>query len=90
MSDLTAKEQTNVRVALRFLRARVGAEPLAKVLHAHCGTIARILNGGRAATASIAVRVARFAKVGVDDVLEGRFPPPGACPHCGHVSEEVS
>ena len=31
----------------------------------------------------IAFRVARLAKVGVDDVLAGRFPPPGTCPHCG-------
>jgi hypothetical protein len=33
VSDLTATEQTNVRTALRFLRARLGRfENLAKVL----------------------------------------------------------
>ncbi len=30
---------------------------------------------------------AKFAKVGVDDVLTGKFPAPGTCPHCGHHSE---
>jgi hypothetical protein len=26
-------------------------------------------------------------KVTVDDVLTGRFPAPGTCPHCGHMKE---
>ena len=34
----------------------------------------------------LVVRVARFASVGVDDVLTGKYPPPGTCPHCGHDS----
>ena len=37
----------------------------------------------RAASPMVAFRVARFAGVGVDDVLTGAFPPPGTCPHCG-------
>jgi hypothetical protein len=31
----------------------------------------------------MAVRVARMVKVGVDDLLVGKFPPPGECPKCG-------
>jgi hypothetical protein len=83
VSDLTAKEQDHVRTALRFLRARTGADPLAKVLHMGRVTLRKMI-GGRTVTASAAVRVARFAKVSVDDVLAGRFPEPGTCAHCGH------
>jgi hypothetical protein len=78
VSDLTAKEQANVRAAIAFLRARCGGvKPLEKALHADKSTL------NRPASASLAVRVARLASVGVDDVLTGRFPPAGTCPHCG-------
>ena len=81
MSDLTAKEQANVRAAIRFLHARTGRwDVLAKSLRSHKRTL-RI-----PASASMAVRVARLAGVGVDDVLAGRFPAPGTCPHCGHTT----
>ena len=85
MSDLTTKEQGNVRAALAFLRTRIGGwKPLSKALHTHPLTLSQ-----RAIpiSASLAVRVARFAGVGVDDVLGGRFPPAGTCPHCGHREE---
>lgn len=75
--DLTGQEQANVRAALRFLRVRSGGwDALAK--------------GARFAVNSlrhVAVRLARFAGVPVDDVLAGRYPPPGACPHCGRGPE---
>ena len=81
MSDLTKDEQANVRVALRFLHARVGTwKELAKALRAHKTGLAM---RDRAISASLAVRVARFANVGVDEVLTGAFPPAGTCPHCG-------
>jgi hypothetical protein len=83
VSDLTAEEQKNVRAALRFLRIRIGADNLAKVLHAHKATV-RLVIAGRAVSASIAVRTAKLAGVSVDDVITGRFPPAGVCPHCGH------
>lgn len=83
MSDLTAKEQDNVRTALRFLHARCGTwATTAKTMRAERNTIRQAMYG-RAVSASLAVRVARLAGVGVDDVLAGRFPPPGTCPHCG-------
>jgi hypothetical protein len=86
-SDLTAEEQVRVRTALRFLRSRCGGwASLAKVLHANKITLKGAANG-RTVTASTAVRVARLASVGVDDLLAGRFPPPGTCPHCGHCEE---
>jgi hypothetical protein len=86
-SDLTTTEQANVRVALRFLRARCGGwQPLAKVLLSQEVTI-RHIAGGKPVSASIAVRIARFVKVGIDDLLAGKYPPEGACPYCGHVKD---
>lgn len=86
MSDLTAKEQDCVRAALRFLRMRLGADPLAKVLRAHRASLRRAING-RGVTASLAIRTARLAGVGIDDLLIGKSPPPGTCVHCGHRAD---
>lgn len=69
-----------MRTALRFLRARCGgAKNLAKVLRVDRTTL------NAAASPTTAFRVARLAGVGVDDVLTGKYPPVGACPHCGHT-----
>jgi hypothetical protein len=85
VSDLTTEEQKNVRTAIRFLRARCGTwANVAKVLGVSEKTV-RVR-----ATPLVVFRVARFAKVGVDDVLSGRFPEPGTCPHCGHKQEEAA
>lgn len=84
MSDLTVEEQTHVRTALKFLRSRCGGwAPLAKALHFKNTTVANVANG-RSVSAALAFRVARLGRVTVDDVLAGRFPAPGTCPHCGH------
>ncbi len=83
-SDLTPAEQTNVRTALKFLRSRCGGwAPLAKVLHYGETTLGHMARG-RSIGPVVAFRVARLGGVGVDDVLAGRFPAPGTCPHCGH------
>jgi hypothetical protein len=82
MSDLTKEEQAHVQAALRFLRARCGGwKPLAKALRFTSRTLSA------PASTSVAFRVARLAGIGVDDLLAGRFPPPGMCPHCGHASD---
>jgi len=84
MSDLNAKEQANVRAALQFLRSRCGGwEPLANALRSKDVTL-RAVARGATATPSLAVRIAKLASVGVDDVLMGKFPEPGTCAHCGH------
>jgi hypothetical protein len=81
--DLTLDEQRHVRAAVAFLRNRMGtAEALAEALRLKPVTI-RHVREGRQISASIAFRVARLAGVKIDDLLEGRFPPPGTCPHCG-------
>jgi hypothetical protein len=83
-ADLTKDEQTSVRAALRFLRARCGGWANAgKVLHFGGNTLSDLANGRGAPSPLLAFRIARFAKVAVDDVLAGRFPPEGTCPHCG-------
>ena len=80
MSDLTQDEQKHVRTAIRFLRVRCGGwVPLTKVLRFTRSTLQK-----DAPTPAVAFRVARLAGVGVDDVLAGRFPSAGTCPHCGH------
>jgi predicted nucleic acid-binding Zn finger protein len=78
---VTEAEQDNVRTALAFLRARSGGfKPLSKALRLAPTTLRGPV------TPLLAFRVARLASVGVDDVLSRRYPPPGACPHCGHVT----
>ena len=49
-------------------------------------TIDNVVNGYNNVSASLAIRVARLAGVMVDDLLVGKFLPPGACPNCGHVA----
>ncbi len=81
--DLTTAEQTNVRTALRFLRARCGTwANLGKAIRFKDLTLSNVANG-RTVTPALAFRVARFAKVGVDELLAGKYPPVGTCPHCG-------
>ena len=84
--DLTAQEQTNVRTALRFLRARMGGwKSVAKVLRFNETSLAHVVSGKKRVSETLAFRAARLAAVSVDDLLAGKFPAPGSCPHCGHV-----
>lgn len=86
--DLTKEEQANVRTAMAFLRARSGGwAPLAKALGFAVVTLTKVRQR-HTVTPLIAFRVARFAEIGVDDLLTGKYPPAGACPHCGHVKGE--
>lgn len=90
-SDVTPEEATRVRAALALLRARTGRlDVLAKALRFERATVRRVIAGTDPVTASMVLRVARLAQVGVDEVLAGRFPPPGTCPHCGHRADEAA
>lgn len=85
--DLTATEQTHVRAALQFLRLRSGGwTSLARALHFSEKTLSNV-GAGQTVSPTMAVRIAKLAKVGVDHVLQGQFPAPGTCPHCGHPPE---
>lgn len=80
-ADLTGEEMAHVRAALKFMRLRCGGWALlAKALRLNSKSLQKMRPGAR-----MAVRLARAAGVPVDAVLTGRFPPPGACPHCGNI-----
>ena len=78
------EEQANVRAVLPFLRSRFGTmRNLAEEMKAQKTTVSFALNPRRAVAAGIALRVARVAGVALEEILAGRSPAPGACPHCG-------
>lgn len=86
--DFTAKEVANVRAALRFLHLRCGTwATAARVLRFNQTTLAIVAGGHKPVSATLVARIAKFAKVSVDDVLTGEFPALGTCPHCGHLSK---
>jgi hypothetical protein len=90
-TDLTTKQETTVRAALRFLRLRCGGwGPLAAAIGFKDTSLSAMATGHKSVTPKLTFRIARFAKVGVEDVLTGRFPGPTTCPMCGHVSEKSS
>jgi hypothetical protein len=89
VNDLTTKEQRAVRTALRFLRLRVGAwGPLAKALRYEWDSIQKVATGKRAVTPALALRVARFAGIAMDELLAGQWLSARVCPHCGHPPED--
>lgn len=84
MTDLTSEEQARVRAALRYLHARIGHwKATAKALGFSPHTIRHVDHGEKNVSAALALRVARLAGAPVDDVLTGKYPPAGTCPHCG-------
>lgn len=89
-ADFTAEEERNSRTALKFLYQQCGAwEPLGKALGYGDIALSKMASGAKPMTTSLVFRMARFAKVGVDDVLTGRYPPEGTCPNCGYCPKAV-
>jgi transcriptional regulator with XRE-family HTH domain len=89
LSELDEKEQKNVRNALRLLQRRMGTRTLvADALRFRPATIDKVISGRDAVSATMVFRVARVMDVPIDDLLAGRFLPPGACPHCGHLPND--
>lgn len=90
MSDLTILERKNVRTAIRFLHLRCGGwDSLSTLLRLSRTTIRHVVEKGRAPSPMLTFRVARLAGVPIDDVLAGKFPPAGTCPHCGQMKETL-
>jgi hypothetical protein len=82
--DLTKEEQEHVRAAVRFLAIKCGTlKLLSAALGGPKGLFGSVGLDRQEMTASIAVRLSRLAQVSVDDMLAGRYPVNGMCPHCG-------
>lgn len=83
---LSEEEQKNGRQALRYLRFRTGGwKPLAAALGFKRKTLTNVSEGSKGVSPNMAFRLARLAGVTIEDLLAGKFPPPGACPHCGRL-----
>jgi hypothetical protein len=86
MTHLTQEEQGNVRAALKFLRLRFGTVALVgAALKLRPDMISETLTGRKSVSAELALRIARLVQVGIDDLLAGKYPLPGACPFCGNI-----
>jgi transcriptional regulator with XRE-family HTH domain len=71
--------------ALHFLRTRLGTwELLAKALGFQRSTLRNVKKGSKRVSVNMAYRASRLAGVPFDDVVEGRWPVKGMCPHCGN------
>jgi hypothetical protein len=87
-ADLTPDEQARVRVAIVFLRTRFGTYPkLASAMEVNLRTLTLAASRRGTVSAGIALRAARAAKVPVETILTGAWPPPGMCPTCGRSAE---
>jgi hypothetical protein len=82
---LNVKEQANVLAALHFLHAKIGSwARVAKIVKNKRSSLRRARAGQRIrGMRGLARRISAVVGVPVGDVLAGRFPPPGTCPHCG-------
>jgi hypothetical protein len=81
--DLTIEEQARGRAALKFARTRAGGwDAVAKGTRLSRKTLEHVAYG-RTVTATVVVRLARFVGVPVDSIIDGTWPPPGVCLHCG-------
>jgi hypothetical protein len=85
--DLTPEERTNASAAIRFLAKRHGTVgKLTLAMGAKRRTVLAAMSRRRCAvSAGLALRAARVAGVPLEDVLAGRWPVAGACPHCGRT-----
>ena len=83
-SDLTPEEQANVKRALAVLVRRLGSrKALATALRVNPHTLHWYMQRRGRPTAGVAIRAARLAGVAVEELLAGKWPVEGACPHCG-------
>jgi hypothetical protein len=88
VTDFDEGEQNHVRAALRYLRRRTGGwRPLSKALGFTTWMLEKVSNGRASVSARMALRVARLVGVQVEDLINGRFVPAGACPRCGYVPD---
>jgi len=81
---LSDDECRNVLDAMNVMRARLGGwSRLARAMGVHKKTLSRVVTGETKASAGIAVRVAKVARVSVGRVLSGEFGRLCRCFACG-------
>jgi hypothetical protein len=82
---ITKEEEAHIRATLAFLHAKIGSwARVAKIVRSRRRTLRRVRAGRRIRTLrALARRLAKIVGVTTADLLAGRFPPPGTCPHCG-------
>ena len=84
---LTVEEQKHALNALRFLRIRFGSwKRLGKALGFEWCTLIGVKKHRNGVSVNMAYRAAKVACVPFDDIVTGKYPPDGMCPHCGHVA----
>jgi len=84
LGELSEGEQANVLAAAAKLRAQCGSwQDLADAMGVNRLTMYAACTGRKAPCAGLALRLARLAKVPVEDVLGGVFARPGCCAMCG-------
>ena len=82
--ELTMDEQEHVRVALLAYCARTGTrEVVASLVGVHAATLTAVLTRKAPVTAAMTFRVARLLEASIDELIAGRYHPPGPCPYCG-------
>ena len=80
---LTAKEQAHVRLAIRYLRVRLGSwVAVARAVRIKRATVRRVRDGGKVRP-YLAARVARAVAVRVEDLTAGKYLGHDPCPNCG-------
>lgn len=88
MKYLALNEQKAVRTTLMVFRARIGGwKPLAKLLGYEAESLGKVVTGRRGVTFDLALRLAYFLDMPVDDVIGGKYIPTATCPKCGHVPD---
>jgi hypothetical protein len=78
---LTPQEQENLRMAILRLHAQTGSwRTVARAIRSERTNLRRLQVGNRIrGMGALARRVARVVGVPEDDLLAGKFPPPGTC-----------
>jgi len=84
VNRLSPEQEARVRAAIEVLRVRIGTlRGVARAMGVNPDLVTRAARKGGKPSPGLAIHVAALAKVPVDDILQGRFPRPGACPMCG-------
>jgi hypothetical protein len=82
--ELNAEGQRHTMAALHHLRSRFGTwKALANALGFERSTMRNVKKSINDVSVNMAFAVAKIAMVPFDDVVSGRFPIRGTCPHCG-------